>query len=679
MVAASGSGNGEVIGSLGAGTFLQQTGANNLTGNGSLVLGSGSGGTGFYQLSAGSLAVGAGETIGGVGNGTFTQFGGSHSVGGVLTLGNSGIGDYELHSGGTLTVTNGETIANQGIGTFIQQGGLNQSQAGMIISQNGGTGAYVLSGGTVLVTGPVFTSLSVGLAGVGTFNQSGGLVQVGTSDASIGLNVGTQTGGTGVYSMSGTGILTVNGSISVGANGVGTFAQSGGTVNATSLSIGGGGTVSAASGTYSLGPGGVLNVSSFGGESVSAGGTFLQTGGIHTVGSAGVVSSDNLSSGLSVNTGGDYRLSGGTLDVYSEDAIAGTFEQTGGLHHVHGLMLIGNTNAGDPPATYLLTSGTLLQTSIPIINPTDFSLGTFGFMLIVNGGTLAAGASGFLNADAHLQGGVVSGVLHNQGTFSFEVGTFSAQLQNDGTFLLNSNTLTGTQTTNNELGILNGPGTIAGFTSNQGVINCNGVLATGTLNNAGLVNVGTNSSLQPGAMSNTGQITLTRGAISGAGSVVTSGNGIIAGGGTISLSLIQNGGSLIANIPDSPLNINGPISIGLPSTQLIIAPGCTMRFANGLFNTAFITLQGPGATLTGAGSFLNTGTISGVGQINNQFGNGGMVRVTGGELVLTGTGDSNSGTFNATAGGTISVNNGLTSNTGSIVLSSGASTTARRR
>ena len=70
-----------------------------------LTLGYNSGGSGTYNLSDGSLAVGGNEMVGKSGSGAFTQSGGSHTVAGYLNLGNNagGSGTYNLmrrHPGG---------------------------------------------------------------------------------------------------------------------------------------------------------------------------------------------------------------------------------------------------------------------------------------------------------------------------------------------------------------------------------------------------------------------------------------------------------------------------------------------------------------------------------------------------------------------------------------------------
>ena len=72
-------------------------------------------------MGSGSLDVGSNEYIGASGIGSFTQTSGSHTIGGLLAVGNQtgSIGAYTLTSG-SLSVGGAEVIGNNGLGSFTQ-------------------------------------------------------------------------------------------------------------------------------------------------------------------------------------------------------------------------------------------------------------------------------------------------------------------------------------------------------------------------------------------------------------------------------------------------------------------------------------------------------------------------------------------------------------------------------
>jgi Dockerin type I domain len=120
---------------------------------------------------------------------------------------------------GTFTLGNSNNATNFGFGTMNMSGGtLNMGEGTMIVG---------------------FTR------GYGTFSQSGGVVSVAADRPIVlgGAGAGTQTGGTGYYSLSGTGMLTA-GSINYGrgggdffSTGSNTFSMQGGTLSVGSIGI----------------------------------------------------------------------------------------------------------------------------------------------------------------------------------------------------------------------------------------------------------------------------------------------------------------------------------------------------------------------------------------------------------------------------------------------------------
>jgi outer membrane autotransporter protein len=188
----------EYLGFSGSGTFTQTGGSNTVGSN--LFVGT-QGGTGFYSLGGGSLSVAGGEYIGdGGGSGSFTQSGGTHTVTNGLWLGSDyfgtgtgGTGSYNL-SGGSLQVTGPEYIgdSNSGSGSFTQSGGTHTVAALYLGSDSQGTGfpgtgSYNLSGGSLSVAGGEYIGDG---GGSGSFTQSGGTHTVATL---------LEVGGSGTY------------------------------------------------------------------------------------------------------------------------------------------------------------------------------------------------------------------------------------------------------------------------------------------------------------------------------------------------------------------------------------------------------------------------------------------------------------------------------------------------
>ena len=208
---------------------------------------------GSVNVSAGSLQIISGklpavnETVASGGTASMVQSGGTGSVASLFVgdddqNGDGGNGSYTLSGSGHLTVTGTESIG-QGLaatGSFTQTGGTH-SVASLAIGDddqngNGGTGFYTLTGGSLTVTGT--ESIGQGLAAAGSFTQTGGTHSV--ASLLIGGVDANENGGSGSYSLSGSGRLTVKGTelIGQGLAAVGSFTQMGGIHNAASLVIG---------------------------------------------------------------------------------------------------------------------------------------------------------------------------------------------------------------------------------------------------------------------------------------------------------------------------------------------------------------------------------------------------------------------------------------------------------
>jgi hypothetical protein len=322
----------EVVGLAGSGIFVQNGGTNSIgpaggttnvfdptsgitwtPSNGALYLGSGAGGVGQYFLNGGTLD--ASSII-------VRRFS-------ILDLagGTANFGTFELDDGGAVLALGNELIGTvtSPISTFGQLAGpgnsAENSVAGALVLgvSSGTNGTYQLDGGTITAE----TEL-VGLAGTGTFIQTGGTNTIGPAGGTTGvfdpntgltwspsngaLYVGSSAGGTGSYFLQG-GELDAD-AVIVRPGGV--FALEGGSLNANSLEVDAQSTFSQTSGTATV-AGNTANAGSF---SVLNGTTYNTTGSFTTSGSVTVGAGSTLNAASVNETAGSIQVDG-TIDPSS--------------------------------------------------------------------------------------------------------------------------------------------------------------------------------------------------------------------------------------------------------------------------------------------------------------------------------------------------------------------------
>ena len=336
-----------------------------------------------------------------------------------------------VDGGNTLSVPpdiiNSIIVGDTGQGTLNQTGG---TVKGSIIlgNQATGNGTYKLSAGTLRDVNdfPILNSITVGNAGQGTFNQTGGGVSANN------LTLGSQATGIGTYNLSGTGSslyvsmgssIYYTGSEVIGGNGTGIFTMNGGGNTADNLSVGSGGTYTQIdgttsvfknfymNGTYELRSGNLdVNSSVGAGEWIGQSGpaSFIQTGGSHSVGYYG----------LTLGSSSTYTLSGnGSLRVgYNGSGdliINGTFTQSGGSVITDAGFGFGSLYVG---GTYNLEGGTLSTArSLSVggsFNLTGVTLNLHAGLGAYNGGAVkttnanitwnVGGGNGFENSGAYI-------------------------------------------------------------------------------------------------------------------------------------------------------------------------------------------------------------------------------------------------------------------------------------
>jgi hypothetical protein len=688
----------EFVGDSGSGEIEQGNGANTV--GSTLILGESTGDTGSYELDGGALfgtgtAAGDGEYVGYGGTGTFIQTGGLNAPVEGLFLGNStgSSGIYTLGGTGSLWVGGTEYVGYSGTGIFTQTGGTNTASGLYIGYVAGSSGTYNLSG-----TGSLSGGVTVGDNGTGTFNQSGGALsgleyvgynatgtfnQTGGTNTTSSLTLGYGAGSSGVYTLGGTGSLSVTGTEYVGNNGTGTFNQTGGT-NLASVVIG---YLTGSSGTYNLSGTGSLSASNeYVGDSGT--GTFKQTGGTNT---------GFVYLGFSTGSSGTYTLSGGSLSApgsasfpteYVGYSGTGIFNQTGGANTLGGGLGLGY----DPGSfgTYNLSGTGSLSVTGESSNENVGGLGTGTFNQ--TGGTNMAPHLNVNSGTYTLSGGSLS--VTNNPPYSYGSETVGSQTGYGGTGIFNQTG--GTNTVGNDLllgsvgsgaGIYNLSGTgslsvnsleVVGY-NGTGTFNLTGGTNTTEILGVGAGNSGTYSlsggSLSagaeyvgyeeggPGTFNQTGGTnsvsgTLYLGGLSGGSSCTYS----LSGSGVLSVTAgVYAGGSSAAdasgslNVSGGQMTVGGTLEVWNSSGTQVTISGGTVSAGNTV-NMATITQTGGTASL---GALTGTGSIS----VGNS--SGGSASMTVSALNQSSVTINATGTLQVTGGSDNTINT-LTMNGGQL-------------
>nr|WP_319392320.1 hypothetical protein [uncultured Desulfobacter sp.] len=368
-------------------------------------------------------------TIGYEAYGSFVQTGGLHQtdelcVGGDPDLFESADGDYTL-TGGTLE-TGVTQVGYIGTGDFTQTGGTHTtrwlmlgnvgSESSYLGPRASGVGTYNMVSGTLDAD-----EAYIGAGGQGIFNQSGGVVTVGSEYSPTSywgyLNIGSGSSPYdpddfdipddkkryGVYNLSG-GQLIVNGSVVVGDGGNSDY--------------------------YSGGTGGV--------------GYFNQSGGTSTMHDLNIGDSGDVVSGegcVTVSNEAQMNVTGTVnVGVASESAPAkATFVQIGGTVNVDEKIIIGESDAGEDANAYRVLGGETTALGGVEVGSDQNNLGT---------AELEVGSSGVLNADVSVKS---NGILFgSDGTIVGDVsldggmitpGNSPGTMIIDGDLILNDGTL----------------------------------------------------------------------------------------------------------------------------------------------------------------------------------------------------------------------------------------------
>ncbi|MGO9114456.1 MAG: beta strand repeat-containing protein [Thermoguttaceae bacterium] len=342
----------------------------------------------YWNVASGDWSVATNWTAGVPNSAAYIVNGGTATVAsseplfGGLSLGNSaGSGSIVMTAGGFIGAPDGpeETIGDSGIGVFTQSGGTNMAGNTFILgNQSGSTGIYNLSGTGLL---QAYNCEFVAYFGMGTFTQSGGTNTVGT------LWLASESGGNGAYTLSGSGQLSAGAELMGYSGGTSIFRQSGGTNTTGDLAIPySQDSLHPGSGTYYLSSIGQLSATS---EYIGQGGAgnFTQSGGTNTA------EYINLS-------GGRYLLSAGVLQV------------AGGLQTAGGTL-----DGGGGSAVILAGSSSLVDLSGSIVNTvsTSLSVGANSLLIVAPGFNPATAFRGYTNLGLTHTAGTTLTVAAGQG------------------------------------------------------------------------------------------------------------------------------------------------------------------------------------------------------------------------------------------------------------------------
>lgn len=327
------------------GGTVNQTGAVDLS---EFAVGSGSGNSGTYALSSGSITVDTSSAnsptptlrVGDfLGTGVFNQTGGTVTVG-TPTLGAS------------------LTIGNQGgHGTYNLSGGLLQEVRGMLDLGRVGSATYA--------------------PGSGALNVSGGTLEIGAAgELILGGNISTAPQGTGVLTQTG-GVVQIDagGAFFLSSFGAGTYHLDGGL-----LQVGGTGLQSiynnGIAGTFTLGGG---TVQASGSALTTAAGASLDTGTTSTFDTNGLgITWQGVLSGA----GGLAKTGAGTLALTGANTFTGLLTVGQGT-----LQAASDANLGGASASLALLNGASLATTATFASARSVSLGSGGGVLVPGAGT----------------------------------------------------------------------------------------------------------------------------------------------------------------------------------------------------------------------------------------------------------------------------------------------------
>jgi hypothetical protein len=599
--------------------------------------------TGTTTTNTGTLEATSGGTLNLTG--TYTNTGGtifSTGTNSVVNLGGATV------DGGTLTTSSGGTINNNGIATLngvtISTGstltlldntvttvqGTITSQ-GTIAENSGGnntdlriSGAVTLTGGGTLTMDNRAQNRVYGLTSGAALTNDVGFTIQGSGQLGIGSNA---------FAFTNKGVVDANQGAALTVN------PGGGTNNSGTLEATTGGTLNLV-GSYANGSGSIL--SNGAGSAVNLNGATI-TGGTLTTQNGGVIQNNGSATliGVTVSSGSTLTLLDNTATTLQGTVtLNGAIAQNSGGNNTD-LILGGSSSTVTLTGGGSLTMDDRFQNRIYASGSGDTLLNSAG-STIQGSGQLGIGSNAF--------------TLNNQGTVDANQG--AALTVNPGIGTTNTGTLEATS---------------------GGTLNLNG---TYTNTSGTILSTGTNVSLNPstvnlsGSTINGGTLTTSGGALMFAGNSTLDGV-TISGGSTVTqqdntlttlMGTITNHGTIAQESGgnNTDLRISGPV---------LLTGGGTLAMDNRSENRVYGITSG--ATLTNDVGFTIQGSGQlGIGSNAFTFTNNGVVDANQSTALTVNPGNTtaNTGTLEATSGGTLNLV-GVYDNAGGTILSTGTGST----
>ncbi len=392
--------------------------------------------------------------------------------------------------------------------------------------------------------------------------------------------------------------------------------------------------------------------------------TYNQSGGSNTTG--------RLFVGYQGTGAGVYNLSGGALNVGTA-AVAGDVDigwntgTTGSFNQSAGTTtVLGQFRAGYNPGT----AGTVTLKGGSFSVRDQATIGVFGTGSFTQSGgsaTLGGLVLGYQN-DSQGKGSYI--LNSNDGAASLSNGYVDIGVGGGSSSFTQSG-----NTTHQVAGRLRA-GKAGSYTLNSGTLSAGYLLieAGGVITQAG----GTLNLVNSADSSKAGSFVWTGGLLHFSGDASFADAGLLARNTTLTSAMSLSVGGTLTQSDASTLSLaGGQLQVGKAnlSGQVSVGQGSTLSATTQLNNVG--SLQLAGGALSGTGQLFNTTELSGYGRIagTGGFVNTGLLTQSGGDLVLSNSGDNqNSGSWNLLAGRQLELELGDTylSNTGQINLNGGA-------
>jgi len=619
----------------------------------------------------------------------------------VVQGGNSFNGAVATAQGSTLQIV-GNNIGGTAVLTVAS--GFTNSGAIDLTSANGAFGANLFVNSGVLTNAPTGTiTASAGAAGpralnaqldnqgsftiaqTVTMSMSSAVI---TNSGTIDLNGGDLT----ISQFGPTPSVTNTGTVTIGAGQ--TWTVSSGTLNLTSGTVGGAGTLNLISSVVANFAAGFTNA-------VTA--LVASNSTINGPGALTNASTKTLTlTSVALNT---PLTNQGTLIAQGSSTFGGAVSNAQGAT----LQVLGNNVGGTSVLT--VANGFTNDGAIELTSAN----GAFGAELFVTNGTLVNSSTGAISSQAGAAGPrLINAQLDNQGSFTVSqaltMGRASSAITNSGTIDLNGGDLTVTQSGTTPSFTNSGTVTIGAgltWTVNGGTLN----LGTGTVSGAGTLNVAnvpaanftagftnavttlvvSNSTVNgPGILTNAPSRTLTltgvtvNAPVANQGTLIVQGsntfNGALTTAASTTIQVIGNnvGGTSVMTVANGFTN-DGAIDLtsasGAFGANLFVTAGTLINSSTGTI-TSVVGASGSralNAQLDNQGQFIVNQALT-MGRSSSAISNSGTIAVNAGLTVnqaLTSPSFTNTGTVNIAAGQTWTVNGGTLNLTSGAVTGAG--------